>query len=283
MIILGLASSVAIGFVDYKSNQQATLNEAREKGKLLYNYIQTSRKFFVAQQRPLIVDLINDKERFYPEIMSSFAIQRMETDIFNNNTEGYEYKLATLNPIWSGNKANPDEEKIINSFKQNPDLEKKDGRILKEGNAYYYIAKPVTVYSKKCLRCHGDPALAPKDQQEIYGTTNGYHWKLDDTVGISIIYVSIAKAVANSKNNLLFLMAIGLGSLLVTIGCIWLFLDRSIILPIIRFSAIAEDIGVGKNLDQPITVKSKDEIGALANSINRLQSSVKILLNRSIK
>ena len=51
--------------------------------------------------------------------------------------------------------------------------------------------------------------------------------------------------------------------------------------PIARLTGIAEDISLGKNLDIAIhEVRRKDEIGTLAEAIDRLKTSVKIMMDR---
>ena len=66
-----------------------------------------------------------------------------------------------------------------------------------------------------------------------------------------------------------------------TIICIWVFLDRSVVAPIIKLSDSAKDISIGKNLCDSIHTDSNDEIGGLANSIDRMRISVNKLLKRT--
>ena len=149
------------------------------------------------------------------------------------------------------------------------------------GEKYFYTAKPIKVTKAFCLTCHGDPADAPADQRDIYGIENGYNWKMDSTVGTSIIYISISKTLADAKQSALKIFFVGIGCLLVTIVCIWVFLDRSVVAPIIHLSGAAKDISIGKNLCDSIHTDSNDEIGGLANSIDRMRISVNKLLKRS--
>jgi len=281
MVALSLISSVVVGFVNYRITRQTALDEAKDKGLLLFNYIQASKKFFKKHQRPLIGELLVDKERFYPEIMSGFVVQRMEYEIFKRRNQGFEFKQATLDPLWPDNKANDDEIKLIRYFEQNPDIGTREGTITRNGIEYFYIAEPVSIDKKFCLKCHSDPAKAPEDQREIYGTEHGYNWKLGDTVGVSIVYISIDKAMAKLKKNTILFLVIGSSFLFLTVCCIWFFLDRKIVAPLLKLSAIAEDISVGKNLGQHITITTKDEVGGLAKSISRLQNSVRMLLKRT--
>ncbi len=279
--VLSLLATLAIGYTSYVLSRQNALAEAKSKGEMLFNYIEASATFFGKYQKPLIDELLTDKDRFIPELMSRFVVKRMEYDIFAETQNGYQFKQATLDPLWPDNKADANEVEIIQYFASNPSAKDKDGIVEKGGEKFFYMAKPVRIDKELCLQCHGDPTAAPQEQQEIYGTDHGYNWKLDDTVGASMIYVSISQALDTAKASAWKIFSIGLGCLLVTIACIWIFLDRAVVGPIIRLSETARDISIGKSLCDSAHSDAKDEIGALANSIDRLRISVNKLLKRS--
>lgn len=279
--VLSLLATLAIGYTSYMLSRQSAIAEAKSKGDIIFNYIEASSKFFSKYQYPLIMEQITDKDRFFPELMSKFVVNRMEYEIFQETLEGYQFKQATLDPLWPDNKADKDEQKVISYFKANPGAAEQEGVMDKGGKKFFYTAKPITVNKDFCLTCHGDPADAPEDQRDIYGIENGYNWKMDDTVGTSIVYISISKALADAKQSAMKIFLVGIGCLLVTIICIWVFLDRSVVAPIIHLSDAAKDISIGKNLCDSIHTDSNDEIGVLANSIDRMRISVNKLLKRT--
>lgn len=279
--VLSLLATIAIGYTSYMLSRQSALADAKSKGEMLFNYIEASGSFFGKYQKPLIDELITDKNKFIPELMSRFVVKRMEYDLFSETQKGYQFKQATVDPLWPDNKADADELKIIQYFASNPSAKDKEGVVEKNGEQFFYAAKPVKIDKEFCLDCHGDPAKAPKDQLDIYGADHGYNWKLDDTVGASMIYVSISQALATAQKSALKIFFIGIGCLLVTIICIWVFLDRGVVGPIVRLSETAKDISIGKNLCDSVHSDAKDEIGVLANSIDRMRISVNKLLKRS--
>ncbi len=279
--VLSLLATIAIGYTSYMLSRQNALAEAKSKGEIIYNYIEASSSFFGKEQYPLIKDLVADDDIFIPELMSRFVVNRMEYEIFQKTLDGYIFKQATLDPLWPDNKANAEEEKVIQYFASNPNVKEKQGIMKRGGAQYFYTAKPIKVTKVFCLTCHGDPADAPADQRDIYGTENGYNWKMDSTVGTSIIYISISKALVDAKHTALKIFSVGIGCLLVTIICIWGFLDHAVVGPIIRLSSSAKDISIGKNLCDSIHTDSNDEIGGLANSIDRMRISVNKLLKRT--
>ncbi len=279
--VLSLLATIAIGYTSYMLSRQSALAEAKSKGEIIYNYIKASGKFFGKYQYPLIMEDNTDKDRFIPELMSKFVVSRMEFEIFQETLEGYLFKQATLDPLWPDNKADADEKNVIAYFEANPESTEKQGMMEKDGDNYFYTARPIRIDKAFCLTCHGDPADAPGDQQDIYGTENGYNWSMGETVGTSIIYISISKAMDDAKQSALKIFTVGIICLLVTIICIWIFLDRSVVAPIIRLSSSAKDISIGKNLCDSIHTESNDEIGGLANSIDRMRISVNKLLKRT--
>jgi HAMP domain-containing protein len=279
--VLSLLATIAIGYTSYMLSRQSALADARSKGEMLFNYIEASAKFFGKYQKPIIDELVTDKSRFIPELMSRFVVKRMEYDLFAETQKGYQFKQATLDPLWPDNKADVEEQKIIQYFASNPSAKDKEGIIERGGEQFFYAARPVKIEKDSCLNCHGDPGMAPKEQQDVYGTEHGYNWKLNDTVGASMIYVSITHALATAQASALKIFFMGIGCLLVTIFCIWIFLDRGVVGPIIRLSETAKNISIGKNLCDSAHSEAKDEIGVLANSIDRLRISVNKLLKRT--
>jgi methyl-accepting chemotaxis protein len=57
------------------------------------------------------------------------------------------------------------------------------------------------------------------------------------------------------------------------------FYSRSVVRPIRYLSQVADKISMGE-LDTPIRIKAKGEVGALAASIERMQASVKAAIER---
>ena len=67
-------------------------------------------------------------------------------------------------------------------------------------------------------------------------------------------------------------------ALIITIGVIYYY-SRSVIRPILNLSEVADKISMGE-LDTPIQVRGKGEVRVLAESIERMQTSVKAAIER---
>jgi methyl-accepting chemotaxis protein len=280
MGVLGLVALILIGVASYVFGKKNAMDEAKSKGELIANYIFSSRKYFYDYQRPLINEVI-EQDRFYPELMSEFVIASATWEIFKKNLPGYEFKQATINPLQPANTADQDEARIINAFRDKPGMKQQEGVLTRDGNEFYFLAKPIQVEAKTCLHCHGDPQDAPKDQVQIYGIKTGYYWKVGEIVGVDMVYIPIRQAMAVARQTAAVIMVMGGGILLLALLGVWVFLNARIVAPILRLHKRTEEISLGKDLDKEIDLASaEDELGALALAIDRLRISMHKMLSR---
>ena len=277
--ILSLLATIGIAFASYQFSLNNAVEEAKSKGQLVFDYIESSRQFYKQHQRNTIMELI-PRDKFIPELQSGFTLTRGVAEKFLKKNPDYIFKQASLDPLHLPNKADKDDLDIINTFKKQPDKKYDDGRIIKKGEAYYYVAKPIKIGSKKCLRCHGDPANAPAEQKTIYGTAHGYNWKLGDIASAYIVYVPLQKAFGLAKKEAFKLVAIGIVCIAVMMLILWAFFSMYVINPITMLEKRATEISLGKNLSETISTSSDDEIGSLARSVDRLRISVEKMLQR---
>lgn len=279
--VISLIAAILFAFLSYRFTINNAFAEAKQKGNIVFTFIESSRTFFRDNQRTQVLKIV-DKDRFYPNLMSGFAVTRGIWDEFSKELPDYTFKQATIDPLYPPNKASRDELAIIMEFDQNPNLKTKEGVLDKNGEKYFYFARPVKV-GEKCLRCHGDPSDAPRDQIEIYGTENGYNWQEGATVASFITYVPVQKAIEDAKKSALTLFAIGIAAILMLVLVIWFFLNGYLVKPITMLEARTTEISLGKQLQEKIDYPSNDEIGALARAIDRMRISTKKLLERYSK
>jgi len=284
ILIIGVISLVAaalFAFLSYRFTVNNALEEARKKGNIVFTFIESSRKFFRDQQRPLVMDIV-EKDRFYPTLMSGFAFTRGVWDEFVQELPDYRFKQATIDPLYPPNKADAQELDIIAEFAANKDMKTKEGIMEKGDSRFFYFARPVKV-DKGCLRCHGNPDNAPRDQVDIYGTSNGYNWQEGATVASFITYVPIHTAMEEAKKSAITLFLFGLLGIILLVVVIWFFFNGSLVKPITMLEARTTEISLGKNLEEKVEHPSNDEIGSLARAIDRMRISTMKLLERCRK
>ncbi|MEN8141167.1 MAG: DUF3365 domain-containing protein [Thermodesulfobacteriota bacterium] len=281
LLVIALVSILTLGVLGYLSytfSQQEALKEAQNKVAILSSYIKSSHHYAMKKQIPMLKELLG-KERFYPDLMSVFVQTRNVAEVFNKEQPGYTIKNATVDPLWEPNKATSQELTVIKKFKVNKGKQRDTGIMHKDGGKFYYQATPIVI-SKRCLRCHGDPLNAPKDQVELYGTEHGYGWVLNDIPSALFIYVPVSEAMQAARDNALKLVATGGGCLVVAILFLMLHLGVKVVNPIVDLSRKAEKISLGKSLDQSVTVSPNKEIGQLSRSVDRLRMSMGRFMRR---
>lgn len=276
--VLSLVASVVLAYVSYQFSVKNAMADAQKQGAIVINMIHSSRMYFKKNQRPIVAELV-EEDRFYPEIMSGFVMTRGVWEIFEKRFPGYKFKQATLDPLYPPNKADIEETKLIAEFDADRKMKNSEGKMTKNGKHFYYFAKPVQV-EDKCLRCHGTPEEAPKDQIEIYGTESGYDWRKGQIVSTAIVYVPMDAAMVAAKKSATTLFAMGTAGIVLLMAVIWLFLSGGIVTPLAKLEAKTRQISLGKELDEDIGIHSKDEIGDLAKAIDRLRISTAKLLKR---
>jgi len=279
MAILSLTASLSLAVVSYRFNVKSALTEAKIKGNLVFNYMKSSRDYFKTYQLPAVYEAAG-RDEFIPELMSSFAVARGVFESFSKTTPDYLFKQATKNPLVPSNKANNQELDIIKQFQDKQQLTNSEGRIQKNGQAYYYFAQPIRVNEEGCLECHGDPQNAPDELLDIYGEKSGFNWELGETVSALIVYIPIQKALDQAKKLSGVLFLIGAGGIVLLMLIIWFFFSRYVVKPLIILEQRATEISLGKNLTENIEMQGKDEIGSLGRAIDRLRISVNKLLER---
>ena len=109
---------------------------------------------------------------------------------------------------------------------------------------------------------------------DLYGTANGFGWKLGDTVGAQIVSVPMQVALDRANQAFrVYLLAL-VAVFAVTIVLLNLLLHYVIVKPIRRMSGIASEISLG-NMDAPeFAERGRDEIASLAGSFNRMRRSL---------
>jgi protein-histidine pros-kinase len=220
---------------------------------------------------PLLADQI--KTRFLPHTVPSWAAQTNLRALAKQFPD-YSYKEPALNPTNPADKATDWESDIIGEFNHNPSLAEFTTTRDTATGPILNFSRPIRITDKACLTCHSTPSAAPASMIDLYGSSNGFGWKLGDVIGAQVVSVPMSVALdrANQafKVNLIVLIAV----FAVTILLMNLLLHYVIVKPIRRMSAIASEVSLGK-MDAPeFEERGKDEIASLAGSFNRMRRSL---------
>ncbi len=273
---LGLIMSLCMGGYSYFDAKNQIFKDALKQADVVSSFAMASRTYAVKTMRPLTVK-IGGQDSFHPELMGGFFIARAISDIFSTSQPGYSFKQAALNPVNKQNKADRQEQEIIQYFSDNISEQKKSGVIEKGEKSFFYVAQPVRA-GNKCLKCHGDKENAPTGRVNRYPGGGGYNYELNSVVATFITYIPIDVALKNVEIRALKVFGIGFGFILLLTIVIWFYLEKQIISPIILLTGRADKMSRGKDLNDVIKRSTSDEIGQLYESFNRMRISVVKLL-----
>ena len=269
VFLVGLA---AAGF----ASRELLLRNAREEivlnARLVMEAALATRAYTSSQVAPLLKTQL--KYNFLPQSVPAYSA----TEVLNGVRKSfpdYFYKEATLNPTNPRNRAADWEADIVNDFRNSADKHEVVGERDTPTGKSFYIARPLQIKQPPCLGCHSTVDAAPKTLVERYGPANGFGWKMNEIVGAQIVSVPTEVPIARANAAFRTFMI----SLTVVFGFIFVVLNLMlwtlVIRPVTRLSRFADQVSQGENLDAPdFPVHSRDEIGVLSVSFNRMKKSL---------
>jgi hypothetical protein len=138
---------------------------------------------------------------FHPQSVPAFAA----TEIFGYLREKFPdffYKEATLNPTNPRNRATDWESDVVNQLRNAPSqTELMSTRDTPTGPSLF-LARAIKVNNVSCLECHSTPDKAPAEMIKLYGSANGFGWKLNDIIGAQIVSVPMTLPVQLAESVL---------------------------------------------------------------------------------
>jgi protein-histidine pros-kinase len=217
---------------------------------------------------------------FLPYAIPSFAAQT-NFRLVQRKLPEYSYREPTLNPTNVNDKAIDWEADIINRFRDYPDTPELVTTRETSAGSFLTLARPLKVGSERCLVCHSTAEKAPPTMTALYGTQNGFGWKLGEIVGAQVVSIPLAVPLGRAHRTLLLFIAALAGTFIVMIVIVDLLLRFIVVKPVKEISDMASEVSLGKLNTPELVSRSRDEIGSLAASFNRmrrsLQESLKML------
>lgn len=228
------------------------------------------REYVAEKVRPLMFNLLSEGE-FKPETMSTSYVARHIFNKVRTKFPDYIIKFSAENPRNPVNLAGPEERNMIQYFNENPKEQIWTGAI-NLGNKQYFAKFSAMRMERSCLRCHGNPADAPAELLEIYGSQASFNLPLGKIVGLDTIAIPKEKVTALFFNDAIHnftLLGIGIFLLCITLVFIFKFVITD------RLSRITEHFVHTEERDgiveiRPIEVGGSDEITTLTNNFNKL-------------
>lgn len=263
---------VATGLIANQFLETNARNRVLEQARLVMEMSSAVRTYTAERVRPILQKLQEQNKMFYPESVPAFSALRVLGNL-HQALPDYFYREATLNPTNPADRAVDWEADIVNVFRNDPSRKDIVGERETPTGRMLYLARPMRA-SANCMPCHSTPDAAPAGMVRIYGRDNGFGWKPNDVVAAQIMNIPISVPIEEGRKALWRLMIWLAGVSVVSLILLNLLLVFTVIRPVRRLSATANEISTG-NLDVPeLPVRGKDEISVLADSFNRMHRSL---------
>lgn len=267
VFLLGLGIT---GYISYELLQKNAREEVLRTAGVMMEAALSMRSYTVGHVRP---NLRTAEEEFLPESVPAFGATEI-MNLLRKKYPDYAYKEAALNPTNPRNRAVEWETDIVNEFRNNAERKEFTGTRMTPNGPSMYLARPFQIKDGACLACHTSADVAPPAMVKLYGTSNGFGWKLDEVIGAQIVSVPMSLPIENANRAFYTFMGSLAAVFVVLFVILNVMLSLLIVRPIRRMSAAADKISVGE-LDIPELAESgKDEVALLAKSFNRMRRSL---------
>lgn len=268
VMALGLAVS---GYVTRSLLQENAKEETLNNARLLIEKALAVRGYTSGQITKLLETQM--KYEFLPQSVPSYSAVEVLTTLQSKYPQ-FSYKEATLNPTNPRDRATGWEVDIVNQFRSGGDAKELIGERDTPTGTSLYIARPLRISNPACLTCHSSVEAAPKTLVDRYGPANGFGWNLNEVVGAQIVSVPMDVPLQRASRSFNVFMTAQV-AVFVAVGVvlnlmIWLVIVR----PVTRLSSLADRVSQGEMEAPEFDSGSKDEIGNLAASFNRMRTSV---------
>src|SRR5258708_5314743 len=115
--------------------------------------------------------------------------------------------------------------------------------------------------------------MAPASMGKLYGTNNGFGWKVNEGIGAQVVSVPISLPIQNANRAFYTFMASLSGVFVVLFVILNLMLSVLIVRPITQMSDAADRISTGDMEIPEFAQSGRDEVALLARSFNRMRRS----------
>ena len=162
---------------------------------------------------------------------------------------------------------------MVSIFRNNPSRKEFVGERDTPTGRSLFLARPIKT-AQSCEQCHSTPSIAPAAMIKTYGPANGFGWKVGEIVGAQIVSVPEAVPIRMASAAFRELITALLGVAAFILLALNALLILTVIRPVARLSASADELSKGNLEVAEQQVSGKDEISVLADAFNRMHRSL---------
>ena len=267
VFVLGLGVS---GYVSYDLLHKTAREEVLRNAGVMMEAALSMRQYTVSQVRD---KLVQKEDEFLPQSVPAFAATEIMNQLRKKYPD-YAYKEAALNPTNPRDRAVEWEADVVNEFRNNPARGEISGTRLTPTGMSMFLARPFQIKDPACLACHTTAEIAPASMVKLYGTNNGFGWKLNEVIGAQVVSVPMSLPIQNANRAFYTFMASLTGVFVVLFIILNLMLSFMIVRPITVMSDAADRMSTGDLEIPEFDEAGHDEVSLLAKSFNRMRRSL---------
>ena len=271
MLMIFITGLSIAGYIANIILQENAKREVVTQASIMMEGALAIRNYTITEIKPLLIEQL--ELTFLPQTVPSYAATQNFNRLRKTHPE-FIYKEAALNPTNPRNRAVDWESDIIQQFRNNVELKEIIGERNTPTGPSLFLARPMQINDADCLICHSTLDEAPEPLKTLYGTANGYGWKLNEIVGSQIVSVPLSVPLSNA-NYVFNVFIISLASIFVLIFVIINILLRIFVIrPVHRITVIADEISKSGSSKGEFQIKGNDDIAKLSQSFNRMRRSL---------
>ena len=279
--LLGLAAMMAVAGIFFVGLLQQYLREALEqeargKAQVILRGVESLHAYVQDNLRPAITGvMLDDKDLL--EAMSCTALARAAMGPGGASAGAdYRFRRVAIGARSPDLEATGLERDFILRFQDEPARQWSEAFVSESGQEFLVMAQPVR-YQGFCLRCHGDPARAPRDLVEAYGPERGFNRQEGELAGAHIVSLPMQGKKAQIRGATLgFVLMFSLGALIL-FSSIYVFFNRLVVHNLRRALTV-----MGRHLPEAVAAprpsngpRSSDEIEQMLGSMERFAQSLR--------
>ena len=107
-----------------------------------------------------------------------------------------------------------------------------------------------------------------------YGTTGGFGWQLNETIGAQLVSVPMDLALRQAATNLYSAMGILAVVFVAAMIVLNLLLNILVIRPVLKMASLATAVSLGQAGEAEFVTTGKDEVSELGRAFTRMRRSL---------
>lgn len=272
-VIIFITGFTGFGYYIYLETIRISKDAIQSEVKILLSMTKSIKHYVQKELKPESFK-VYPKGSFSPQAMSGIYIVRKVFENFNKNNPDYSYVAVSKKPFHEKSRANKFQETVIDKFDQDRDIKMVDGfqQSVETGKKYYYAAYPMK-NKKKCLKCHTDPKIAPKDILKMY-PMSGFYYNPKAIEHAIFVRVPATKLEENARSFLIIILISGIAIVFLSLGAVIWFITNKVNKPLHLLIDGSKNIA-RHNFDYKVDIQDRSELGLLAKSFNNMSAQLK--------